>query len=210
MKPSKHVLNLVQSKQEADKAFNAMFNARIMRLSNVADSVLRKSGMGTRSFSAETIESSFPVETHWFFEWASNRKLNPPASQRTRPSTVYSKSNHSWVNSVDEAKAYCARYKNGDMFFFDIPLDVLALSDRDFAKLIRKGIKKMRSKEQYLENERRKKQISDMKNAIEELTDDINKLEQQSREYHSYASKEADKLMELAHSKKTLKESNIN
>lgn len=164
MKPSKEILNIIQAKNEADKKFNETVRMRIIGLVNVGRSVLEKAGMSNHEFSNTEIKKYFPVETHWFFEWFDWRGQNI-------------------ITCVDEKFIHCSRHGRDRMFNFKIDTNVLALSDRDFAKLIRKGAKSFRENKNSQEHFARIKHIADMKNAMEVMQESIRKEENIAKEY---------------------------
>lgn len=164
MKPSKEILNIIESKKEADKKFNETVLVRLVRLSNVAHSVLGKAGMRTEELSNAEIKDYFPVETHWVFNW-------------------FAIWGRTIITSVDENFIHCTRQGHGQVSNFKIDTNILALSDRDFAKLIRQGVNALRENKDSQEHFARIKHIADMKNAIESMQETIAKEENLAKEY---------------------------
>lgn len=182
--PRTNINQLVENKLEADNKFNEVIFERIERLSKVASNVLKKSGYNRRALSEDEIKSCFPEETHWVFDWNFARKSRPAVRTGTRRTAGYNSNNGAHIISVDSNNIHCILYVNGEVENFVIPVRVLKFSDRDFAKLIREGVKALRRKDAYHEHVRREKHIRDMKDALAEMQDAIAKKEKESVRYN--------------------------
>lgn len=162
MKPSNEILSIIQNKTEADNKFNNEVRDRINKLAHVGDSIMAKAGLFSHHFGKEKIEKYFPTETHWYFDWAYGNTV---------------------IAFADQNFIHCIPTRTNEKVVFRIDTDILALSDRDFAKLIRKGCKAFRENEKSQEQFARIKHIAEMKHAINSMQEIINREEAKSKEY---------------------------